>query len=85
MIKTEIMKLIESLRGDPEIFEVHTAEFPGGKWAPVILVMKKNGDFVVMKKKGLKVFEQMEVSRVVKTWVDVYGLDRKRIKIVGIN
>jgi hypothetical protein len=85
MIKSEIIKFIDTLRGDPDIYEVHTAEFPNGKWAPVILVLKKSGEYMVMKKKGLSAFDRIEVSRVVKTWVDMYGLDRKKMRISGMN
>lgn len=85
MLKSEILKLIDSLRDDPEIFEIHTAELPGGKWAPVILVMKKSGEFAIMKKKGLTVFESMEVSRVIKIWMDAFELKKNKINFVGMN
>jgi hypothetical protein len=73
------------LQGKQDIHEIHTAEFPDGKWAAVILILKKDGTFEILKKKGLSVYDEMEVSRVVKTWMDAYGLERKKIKFHGMH
>jgi len=80
MLKDEILKMVDEIKGAPGVRNVITLEYPDGRWVPMIMVVKEDGKLTILKKQKLSSQDENEAVEAMSKYIISLGSEIENVR-----